>query len=61
MGQIRLDIYGGYSDEKKPDPDHIYSWKQYSHETAQDFLERIQEYLKDIVEQLDEDNTDEND
>jgi hypothetical protein len=57
---IRLDIYGGYADEKKPDPDHIYSWKQYSHETAQDFLERIQGYLTDIVEQLDEDNDTDN-
>ena len=55
MQLLRIDIFGGYSGEKKPDPDHRYSWKQYDFETPQDFLKRIKGYLTDIVEQLSED------
>lgn len=58
MPQLRIDVYGGYSGESKPDPDHCYSWKQQNIETPQDFLERIQGYIADIVQQLDEDSDD---
>jgi len=55
---LRIDIYGGYANEKQPDPDHKYSWKQYDYETPQDFVERINEYIRDMVEQLSEDDDD---
>ena len=55
---IRVDAYGGYSDEKKPDPDHCYSWKQENYETPQEFALRISEYILNMVEQLAEEGGD---
>lgn len=52
MANIRIDVYGGYENEEKPDPDHKYSWKQENFETPQDFAERVCQYILDMVEQL---------
>ena len=58
MAKLRVDLYGGYSGEPKPDPDHCYSWKQEDYETPQDFVDRINGYIRDMVEQLDKDSDD---
>ena len=59
MRKLRIDVYGGYDGEKRPDPDHKYSWRQHDFETPQDFVERVCQYIIDMAEQLDEDNFDE--
>lgn len=59
MKLIRCDVYGGYAGEKKPDPDHCYSWTQHDNELPQEFALRISEYIMDMCEELDVDSYDE--
>ena len=54
MAKLRLDIYGGYSGEKKPDPDHIYSWRQDEYENTEQYKARILQYVIDLIDELDE-------
>lgn len=59
MKLIRIDAYGGYKGEGKPDPDHQYSWTQHDNELPQEFALRISEYIVDMCEELDIDGDDE--
>jgi hypothetical protein len=52
MSQIRIDMYGGYVGEPKPDPDMRFSFKQEKDETPQDYSERLIEHVTSLVGEL---------